>query len=313
MPRPLFEKILKQTKSDITLLKPSIDHDDSMVISKKLTDLVRNIKGIEEESGVHDFYLGFPFISGTFIDGTFFQAPLFLYPARLEKINVNAQKWVLKVDEGGPQINRTLFLAFKKLNNLSFTEDFYEQAAEIAKTLDYKQWLEFLKQFDLKISFTPTGITKLKEYKKEDIPEVANFTLLENAIIGNFPQGGSSLVKDYDLLIELSEESDLSLVGELIDPKDTHFDDNDDIENLERDTDDQNPEILNLLQTDGSQEEILKEARYRKGLVVHGPPGTGKSQVIVNLITDAIIKIRKCWLSAKRELLWMLYFKDLMV
>ena len=53
------------------------------------------------------------------------------------------------------------------------------------------------------------------------------------------------------------------------------------------------PDILNLLQADGSQEEILKEARYKKGIVVHGPPGTGKSQVIVNLITDAIYQEKK--------------------
>ena len=45
--------------------------------------------------------------------------------------------------------------------------------------------------------------------------------------------------------------------------------------------------------TDGSQEEILNEARYQKGLVVHGPPGTGKSQVIVNLITDALHQKKK--------------------
>ena len=55
----------------------------------------------------------------------------------------------------------------------------------------------------------------------------------------------------------------------------------------------ENPDILNLLQADGSQEEILKEARYKKGIVVHGPPGTGKSQVIVNLITDAIYQEKK--------------------
>ena len=93
-----------------------------MAISKKLTDLYRNMKGIEDETGVHDFYLGFPFLSGFLSDGTFFQAPLFLYPVRLEKNNVNSQKWVLKQDEGDPQINRTLFLAFKKLNNHNFTE-----------------------------------------------------------------------------------------------------------------------------------------------------------------------------------------------
>ncbi|MED4205735.1 DUF4011 domain-containing protein [Neobacillus mesonae] len=118
-----------------------------MVISKKLTDLYRNIKGIEEETGIHDFYLGFPFLSGTLSDGTFFQAPLFPYPVRLEKNNVNAQKWVLKLDEGDPQINRTLFLAIKKLNNRSFTEDFFEQAANLAGQYDYDEWLSFLKQY----------------------------------------------------------------------------------------------------------------------------------------------------------------------
>ena len=54
----IVKKIVTQSKQDITLLKPVIDNEDSMVLSKKLTDLYRNIKGIEEESGIHDFYLG---------------------------------------------------------------------------------------------------------------------------------------------------------------------------------------------------------------------------------------------------------------
>jgi len=61
-----------------------------MNLSRKLTDLYRNLKGIEDETGMHDFYLGFPFLSGTLSDGTFFQVRLFLYPVRLDKNNVNA-------------------------------------------------------------------------------------------------------------------------------------------------------------------------------------------------------------------------------
>ncbi|MEH7419130.1 AAA domain-containing protein [Neobacillus drentensis] len=288
----IVEQILKQSKNEITLLKPTIEKETSMAISKKLTDLYRNIKGIEDESGIHDFYLGFPFLSGTLSDGTFFQAPLFLYPLRLEKNNVNSQKWVLKLEEGEPQINRTLFLAFKKLNSLTFTEDFYDQAAEIAAIFDFDEWISFLKKYEMNVSFTPKGLTKLKEYKKEEEPAVGNLTLLENAIIGNFPQGGSSLVKDYEELILLSEESDLSLAGELIEPQDVKFDS--ELGELERKEDTlKEVGILNLLQADGSQEEILKDARYKKGLVVHGPPGTGKSQVIVNLITDALKQDKK--------------------
>lgn len=220
------------------------------------------------------------------------QAPLFLYPLRLEKNNVNTQKWVLKLEEGEPQINRTLFLAFKKLNNLTFTEDFYDQAAEIAANFSFDEWISFLKKYEMNVSFAPKGLTKLKEYKKEEEPAVGNLTLLENAIIGNFPQGGSSLVKDYEELILLSEESDLSLAGELIEPQDIEVDS--ELGDQERKVDTlEEVGILNLLQADGSQEEILKDARYKTGLVVHGPPGTGKSQVIVNLITDALKQDKK--------------------
>lgn len=287
----IVEKIIKQSKSEITLLKPTLDNEDSMVLSKKLTDLSRNLKGIEEESGIHDFYLGFPFISGTLSDGTFFQAPLFLYPITLEKTNIKTQKWIIKLDEGGPQLNRTLFLAFKKLNNLNYTEEFFEQAAEVAAEYDFDKWISFFKENEMKISYTPTGITKLKEYKKDEIPEAANTTILENAVIGNFPQGGSSLVKDYELLIELSEDSDLLLAGELIEPGEIENEVDDKTETANKIQDD--PDLLTLLQTDGSQEEILKEARYKKGIVVHGPPGTGKSQVIVNLITDGLNQEKK--------------------
>ena len=158
-----------------------------------------------------------------------------------------------------------------------------------------QQLQAFLEKHQLKVQFTETGLSRLKEYKVSDIPEVANMTLLENAVIGDFPQGGSSIVRDYDELINLSETSSLSLVGEMINPEDDLS-----IEagvlpsGIEEDEQTSEKEdILNLLHTDGSQEEILREARHQKGLVVHGPPGTGKSQVIVNLITDALHRKKK--------------------
>ncbi|MCA1318375.1 DUF4011 domain-containing protein [Bacillus tianshenii] len=289
----IVEKIVKQSKADITLLKPSTDKDETMVLSKKLTDLVRNMKAIEEEKGIHDFYLGFPFLTGTLQDGTFFQAPLFLYPLRLERNNVNSQRWIVRLDEGEPQLNRTLFLAFKKYNNFTFTEEFFEKGAGLATTLDYSVWLNCLREHDLSISFTRKGLIKLQQYKTEDIPKVANLSLLENAVIGHFPQGSTSLVKDYELMIEKTENGEgLSLAGELINSG-IDFADRESDEEEYMEKDEEKIDILNLLPADGSQEEILKEARFRKGLVVHGPPGTGKSQVIVNLITDALQRQKK--------------------
>lgn len=287
----ILKKIIeKKEKGKISILQPSLDDDRSMSLSKKLTDLYRQIKALEDETGVHDLYLGYPFLSGVLLDGTFIQAPLFLFPIRLEKNNSMLQKWVIHVEEGDPQLNRTLFLALKKLNKLGFSEDIFEEAISVASSMDFAEIITFLERQQLKVHYTKTGLSRLREYKLGDIPEISNMTLLENAVIGDFPQGGSAIVRDYDELINLSESHSLSLVGDMINSEDDlSFESGSIIDPSEGDEQKSNKEdILNLLQTDGSQEEILREARHQKGLVVHGPPGTGKSQVIVNLITDAL-------------------------
>ncbi len=47
-------------------------------------------------------------------------------------------------------------------------------------------------------------------------------------------------------------------------------------------------EVFPVLDADSSQLEVLIRARAGQHLVVHGPPGTGKSQTIVNLIAQAL-------------------------
>lgn len=300
----ILKKIVQQkTKGKITLLEPSFEDEKSLILSKKLTDLYRQIKAMKDETGVHDFYLGYPFLSGVLLDGTFIQAPLFLYPIRLEKDNISIKKWVLHIEEGGPQLNRTLFLALKKLNKLGFTEEIFEEAEAIASSMNFAEIVSFLEKHQLKVQFTENVLSRLKEYKVGDIPEVAKMTLLENAVIGDFPQGGSSIVRDYDELINLSETSSLSLVGDMINPQHdlvyeagvlpSGVEENEQISDKE--------DILTLLHADGSQEEILREARHQHGLVVHGPPGTGKSQVIVNLITDALHRKKKVLIICQKR------------
>ncbi len=287
-------KVLENHGRDIPLLEPSIENDESLRLSKKLTDLFRNVKAIEDESGVYDFFLGYPFIQGTMADGTFFQAPLFLYPVRLTKENTHKQRWVLKAVEDEPQVNRTLFLALKKVNGLSYSDEWLEELNEAALARDEPLWLKKLEQAFPSISVGEGEISRLIEYKKEDIPETTSTRILRHAVLGNFPQGGSSLVRDYDLMMSLLEEGDLALAEELVDPKDQAFESS--VFGSGEDSDTRRvteSDKLFLMQTDGSQEEILNEARYQRGLVVHGPPGTGKSQVIVNLITDALHQNKK--------------------
>ena len=57
----IVEQVIKHSKKEITLLQPTLSNESSMIISKKLTDLFRNVKQIEEETGIYDFYLAFLF------------------------------------------------------------------------------------------------------------------------------------------------------------------------------------------------------------------------------------------------------------
>jgi primosomal replication protein N'' len=52
---------------------------------------------------------------------------------------------------------------------------------------------------------------------------------------------------------------------------------------------------------DFSQERVIWQARQPPGLVVHGPPGTGKSQTIVNLIADALAHQRTVLMICQRQ------------
>src|SRR5262249_14677228 len=55
-----------------------------------------------------------------------------------------------------------------------------------------------------------------------------------------------------------------------------------------------------VLPTDSSQLAALTTARRGRHIVVHGPPGTGKSQTIANLIADALALGKKVlFVSAK--------------
>ncbi len=63
-----------------------------------------------------------------------------------------------------------------------------------------------------------------------------------------------------------------------------------------------------VLPTDSSQLEALTHSAAGRHLVVHGPPGTGKSQTIANLIADALSRNRRVlFVSAKMAALNVVY------
>src|SRR5690606_5456639 len=113
-PQDILDALIKNSRN-ADLVKQNVNEEESLLLSGKLTTLYRNLKSIEDETGLYDLYIGYPFISGAMLDGTYIRAPLFLHSVKLERVKEHGTKWVLHpMEESEPMLNRPLFLAMQK-------------------------------------------------------------------------------------------------------------------------------------------------------------------------------------------------------
>lgn len=290
-------------KDLIPLIPYSNFHEEEILISRKLVHLKRQIELIEQETGMNTFYVAYGFLEGHLVDDFFLRSPILFYPARLVRTtHKNTPYWALKIeDEETPFINRTFLLAAQKFLGLQLTEQLQDKLEVLPK--ESKAVLSFLfdllKEYKVPLKETPDeSLISFKAMKKADIPSEKSkgFEIKPYAVMGKFQQSTSTLLVDYeDFLGEAPEHGLLQeWLGGTTD---------------ENELDEIRTEILNevnekdtffVLETDASQEASVVSSHKRKGLIVHGPPGTGKSQVIVNLVADRMARGQRVLLVCQK-------------
>lgn len=266
-----------------------------------LTQLSRFASAVEAETGAEDLYLGYPWLCGVCDDteGTYLQAPLMLFPVRLRLESSPRLKWVVEPRDGAePIFNGALAMALKLYHNAELDETFFEDAlsavrreAEDPGLTELVGWFQdrFIK-LGMRMSDPSKEIAPLQEFKAANVPNnTQGFTIRSHAVIGYFPQTESSLKRDYDELMEASQRGQLGdLLSQLMDSAAPGAAGNGDAKYTMDETPEQN--TCWIVESDASQERAMLRSQAEKCLVVHGPPGTGKSQVICNLIADALEK-----------------------
>lgn len=109
-------------------------------------------------------------------------------------------------------------MAFQKLNEIYFPDDFFDQVEELAQEDNPEGILEFLQGYHFNISDNRTEyLEQIEDYKRDEIPVFNrnSFRLNNQAVIGHFPQGDSAILKDYNEFIDLVEEDqDLGKVSD---------------------------------------------------------------------------------------------------
>ncbi|KAA9349619.1 AAA domain-containing protein [Larkinella humicola] len=264
-------------------------------VSKKLRKIARTDRFIEEERGSEDLYVGYPFVRGKLADGTVIHGPLVFFPVHLEP---QGNKWMLvrRADES-IMLNRSFLMAYGYYNQfilpdavLEHTLDEYDKDATVFRT----QLYEWLKASPLEINFNQNLFTDQLQWfdpvKKTDLDKLernGELKLYSEAVLGIFPQAGSYLVPDYEVLLEgeavqflqtdeLPEPSSEALMAGLLP----------DFNASQKPVSVREETLHTPLALDASQEEAIRRIKAGESMVVQGPPGTGKSQLIGNLMAD---------------------------
>jgi superfamily I DNA and/or RNA helicase/very-short-patch-repair endonuclease len=158
--------------------------------------------------------------------------------------------------------------------------------------------------------FQPLAVSNGK-VSINDIPIENQKLHLENLkIMGIFHQTDSAIYRDYvELLKNLPDNADnLGIIGTLLQESDDHnpvsqvdqYDDNKEAAPIK--LDEISADALNLaMESDASQDSVVVASQSSQCTVVRGPPGTGKSQAIVNLISNGLAKGQKILLVCQKK------------
>lgn len=293
------------TRSPITLVKDSEKGAEAEDARSSLTYLERSTRLIYEETGVSDTYLAFPFVTGHAGQESFVRAPLVLFPVRLERVRANgATGWSLVLAEDEyPVINRALAAALRKVCGVSLPDDVQDKLDDLLDNAPrdglaaylMQQLQALLKASDVQLGDVPgpTVVAPLVPLTAEDLAKmpVTPLRLEPMAVVGMFPQGSTAIFRDYEELISRAGqgEHDQGMIDDLLEAPALRGTRQDvpvkiDIDSVP------DRELNTVLASDSSQDLVLLEAQRKECTVVRGPPGTGKSQVITNLITNALEK-----------------------
>jgi very-short-patch-repair endonuclease len=307
--RKLDEALKKAvwTRSSVTLLKDSERDKGAEEIRSNIVSLERTSRTILEETGMSDTYLGYPFIVGHACPDSYVRAPLVLFPVKFERVRYDGiPGWYLIFNEDeSPVLNRALIAALRRVCGLTLPDDLQDRLDDLMDEAPREGLGEFLlmKLQDLLSDYlkleplTPLDkMPTLNTLTSEDVAKtpLINLRLMPFALVGSFPQGSTAIFRDYEEMIDRASkgEVDQGVVDDVLEAqalrsirgavtKQVDVD-----STLDR-------EINTVLPSDSSQDLVLLEAQQAEAVVVRGPPGTGKSQVITNLITNALAKGQK--------------------
>ncbi|ROI10776.1 DUF3320 domain-containing protein [Chryseobacterium sp. H3056] len=241
-----------------------------------LTNLYRASKLAEEENGKSTLYLGIGLLK--WFDPknkvTPRLAPILLIPVELSRKSVNS-KYMLRSREEETMINITLIEYLKQEFSLNLNA------------------LE-----SLPMDSSGVDVLKVLAIVRNAVLNLAGWDVLEQIVLGTFSFNKLILWQDISRYSEEIQKSPIvkSLIDGQLCGTLENVDGNDfELENLPA------SQLTLPIATDNSQMNAVKNANLNRTFILHGPPGTGKSQTITNIIADALMNNKKVLFVAAKK------------
>lgn len=259
--------------------KKLIVNDTKKRMETKLVELLRKAKNDLEEGGSNTLYLSIGMLrwKETPDAEKFYRAPLIMLPVRLERRSAQAPVYVRQLPDEEPLFNLTLI--------------------EMLRT-DYDINLDQLRH-DLPEDESGVDVEGIWNIVREAIKEQKGFIVVEDIVLGSFSFAKYLMWRDLRDRTELLKQS--PFVEHLVDrPSDAYQQESSFIFKDEVDQKIKPAEFFAPLNCDASQTVAVAASAVSQDFVLEGPPGTGKSETIANIISHNLAIGRKVLFVAEK-------------
>ena len=262
---------------------------------RRAVKVIRDAEKDLRDKGQNDLYVAYPFVKGRLSGEDFdVRAPLALFPVKA----VRGGDVRLRIDPSrDPVYNSVLILAQQKFTGISKPLPDCTIDDAVAGTF-IADLSAFYRDNGLELKDDLGDVDGFRSYLADQFPRYAMGELhIERcAVLGKFPSCTSAVQRDFETMLE--EGMVNSLLKDLLSKaEDLDFRSDGPSEPM-RMEEPREEDLFYINRLDASQENVLSALSRLDSLVVQGPPGSGKTNTILNTVITAFFNNKTVLISS---------------